>query len=66
MNQALNNYFHAIDSLEKHGVVQRVKKKKKDALFGVEVETGLGEGASQAATGFDRVGEQKLIFHYHR
>jgi CHAT domain-containing protein/Tol biopolymer transport system component/Tfp pilus assembly protein PilF len=64
MNQALNNYFHAIDSLEKHGVVQRAKKKKKDALFGVEVQTGLGEGASQAATGFDRVGEQKLIFHY--
>ncbi len=64
MNQALNNYFHAIESLEKHGVVQRVKKNKKDALFGVEVQTGLGEGASQAATGFDRVGEQKLIFHY--
>jgi len=64
MNRALNNYFHAIESLEKHGVVQKANKKKKDALFGVAVQTGLGEGASQAATGFDRVGEQKLIFHY--
>ncbi|VAX26664.1 hypothetical protein MNBD_NITROSPINAE05-713, partial [hydrothermal vent metagenome] len=64
MNLALNNYFTAIESLKKYGVVQRAKKKKKDALFGVAVQTGLGEGASQAATGFDRVGEQKLIFHY--
>ncbi len=64
MNQALNNYFQAIASLEKHGVVQRSKKKKKDALFGVEVQTGLGDDASAAATGFDLVGEQKLIFHY--
>jgi len=64
MNQALNNYFQAIESLEKYGVVQRVKKKKKDALFGIAVQAGLGDDASSAATGFDLVGEQKLIFHY--
>ena len=64
MNQALNKYFQAIASLEKYGVVKHAKKKKKDALFGVEVQTGLGDDASSAATGFDLVGEQKLIFHY--
>jgi CHAT domain-containing protein/Tol biopolymer transport system component/Tfp pilus assembly protein PilF len=64
MNQALNNYFQAIDSLEKHGVVERAKKKEKEGLIGIKVETGVGEDVSAAATGFDRVGEQKLIFHY--
>jgi len=64
MNEALNNYFQAIDSLDKYGVVERAKKKEKDGLIGISVETGVGEDASAAATGFDRVGEQKLIFHY--
>jgi CHAT domain-containing protein/Tol biopolymer transport system component/Tfp pilus assembly protein PilF len=64
MNQALNNYFQAIDSLEKYGVVERAKKKEKDGLIGIAVETGIDENASTAATGFDRAGEQKLIFHY--
>jgi CHAT domain-containing protein/Tol biopolymer transport system component/Tfp pilus assembly protein PilF len=64
MNQALNNYFKAIESLEKHGVVERAKKKEQDGLIGISIETGIGEDASAAATGFDRVGEQKLIFHY--
>ena len=64
LNRALNNYFQAIDNLEKFGVVQRGKKKKKDALIEVEVQTGLGEDVSAAATGFDVTGERKLIFHY--
>ncbi len=64
LNQALNNYFQAIDNLEKHGVVQKGKAKKKSGLFGVAVETGLDANASAAATGFDKTGEEKLIFHY--
>ncbi len=64
LNQALNNYFQAIDNLEKHGVVQKGKAKKKSGLFGVAVETGLDADASSAATGFDKTGEEKLIFHY--
>jgi CHAT domain-containing protein/Tol biopolymer transport system component/Tfp pilus assembly protein PilF len=64
MSQALNDYFQAIESLEKYGVVQRAKKKEKDGLINLKVETGVGEDVSGAATGFDLVGEQKLIFHY--
>ncbi|GJL77674.1 MAG: hypothetical protein NPINA01_06630 [Nitrospinaceae bacterium] len=64
MNRALNKYFQAIESLEKHGVVQRAKKKEKGGLIGIDIQTGVGEDASAAATGFDRVGEQKLIFHF--
>jgi len=62
MSQALNYYFQAIDKLEKYGVAD--KKKKSSALFEVNIEAGLGEDVSAAALGFDKTGEQKLIFHY--
>lgn len=62
MSQALNYYFQAIDKLEKFGVADR--KKKSSALIEVNIETGLGEDVSAAAQGFDKTGEQKLIFHY--
>ena len=64
MNRALNNYFQAIENLKKHGVVERVKKKEQDGLIGIQLETGVGEDVSAAATGFDLKGEKKLIFHY--
>ncbi|MFQ5449767.1 MAG: CHAT domain-containing protein [Nitrospinaceae bacterium] len=64
LNQALSIYFQAIDNLEKFGVVQRAAGKKNDALIGIEIETGIDADASGAARGFDKTGEQKLIFHY--
>ncbi|MEK9627702.1 MAG: tetratricopeptide repeat protein [Nitrospinota bacterium] len=62
MSQALNYYFEAIDKLEKYGVADR--KKESSALIEVNVEAGLGEDVSAAAQGFDKAGEEKLIFHY--
>jgi CHAT domain-containing protein len=63
LNRALRNYFAAIDNLEKYGVVEK-KKKKRSGLIGIDVEAGAGPDASGAATGFDKAGEEKLIFHY--
>ncbi|MGK0179721.1 MAG: tetratricopeptide (TPR) repeat protein, partial [Nitrospinales bacterium] len=62
MSRALNYYFEAIDKLEKYGVADR--KKKSSALIEVNIEAGIGEDVSAAAYGFDKSGEQKLIFHY--
>jgi CHAT domain-containing protein len=62
MSRALNYYFEAIDKLEKYGVAD--KKKKSSALIEVNIETGIGDDVSGAAYGFDKSGEQKLIFHY--
>jgi CHAT domain-containing protein/Tol biopolymer transport system component len=62
MSRALNYYFEAIDKLEKYGVADR--KKKSSALIEVNVEAGISDDVSAAAYGFDKSGEQKLIFHY--
>ncbi|MEE9259025.1 MAG: tetratricopeptide repeat protein, partial [Nitrospinaceae bacterium] len=62
LNRALAHYFQAIDNLEQYGVAD--KKKESSALLAIEIEAGLGEDASAAAMGFDREGEEKLIFHY--
>ncbi|MBC8284904.1 MAG: tetratricopeptide repeat protein, partial [Nitrospinae bacterium] len=62
MSQALTYYFEAIDKLEKYGVADR--KKKSTALIDVNIEAGIGDDVSAAAYGFDKTGEQKLIFHY--
>lgn len=62
LNLALGHYFRAIENLEKYGVGK--KEKEKSALIDINVETGIDADASQAATGFDKVGEQKLIFNY--
>ncbi|QPJ60538.1 MAG: CHAT domain-containing protein [Candidatus Nitronauta litoralis] len=66
LNKALGHYFKAIDQLEENGVVQRgkVKKSSGGGLVDVSFEAGIDESASQAALGFDKKGEQKLIFHY--
>ncbi|MBI4389853.1 MAG: CHAT domain-containing protein [Nitrospinae bacterium] len=61
---ALGNYFQAIENLEKFGVARKGKEKEKTALIDVNVEVGAGPDASQAAGGFDKAGEQKLIFNY--
>lgn len=62
MTRALNHYFQAIEKLEQFGAVD--KKKKSSALIDVNIEAGLGEDVSSAAYGFDKTGEEKLIFHY--
>jgi CHAT domain-containing protein/tetratricopeptide (TPR) repeat protein len=62
MSQALKYYFEAIDRLEKFGVAD--KKKKSSSLIEVNIEAGISDDVSAAAFGFDKVGEQKLIFHY--
>jgi CHAT domain-containing protein/Tfp pilus assembly protein PilF len=62
LTQALNNYFEAIEKIEKFGVIQ--KKKNQSGLLNIQIETPLDQNASAAASGFDTVGEQKLIFHY--
>ncbi len=62
MSRALNYYFEAIDKIEKYGVADR--KKKSSALIEVNIEVGIGDDVSGAAYGFDKSGEQKLIFHY--
>ena len=62
MARALNHYFQAIEKLEQFGTVDR--KKKSSALIEVNIEAGLGEDVSSAAYGFDKAGEEKLIFHY--
>lgn len=62
LNLALGHYFQAIEDLEKHGVVK--KEKEKTALIDINIETGLDADASRAASGFDKAGEQKLIFNY--
>ncbi len=66
LNKALGHYFKAIDQLEENGVVKRgkVKESSGGGLVDVSFEAGLDENASQAALGFDKKGEQKLIFHY--
>ncbi len=62
LTQALNNYFEAIEKIEKFGVIQ--KKKNQSGLLNIQIETPLDQNASTAASGFDTVGERKLIFHY--
>jgi len=62
MARALNHYFQAIAKLEQFGAVD--KKKKSSALIDVNIEAGIGDDVSSAAYGFDRAGEEKLIFHY--
>lgn len=62
LNRALASYFQAIDNLEQYGVAH--KEKEKSALINVDIEVGLDKDASTAALGFDKQGEEKLIFHY--
>ncbi len=61
--KALKSYTESIDALEKYGV-KEVKKQKKRGVFSFEFEKGIGTDASVAAKGFDKIGEEKLIFNY--
>ena len=59
LKQALGSYFTSLDHLTRSGVKTL---QKGPGLFNVNVS--LNEGGSQAASGFDRMGEQKLMFSY--
>ncbi len=59
LKRALKNYFTSLDTLKQFGGKQQ---KESAGLFNVDV--ALDEGGSQAATGFDQKGEQKLMFSY--
>ncbi|MDP6625854.1 MAG: tetratricopeptide repeat protein, partial [Nitrospinota bacterium] len=61
--KALKSYTESMDALEKYGV-KEAKKKKKRGLFSFEFEKAVGTESSAAAIGFDRTGEEKLIFNY--
>ena len=59
LKQALSSYFTSLDHLTADG---RKPLAKGPGLFNVSV--ALSEGGSQAASGFDLMGEQKLMFSY--
>lgn len=59
LKQALDSYFSSLDHLTTGG---GKTLSKGPGLFNVSV--ALNEGGSQAASGFDRMGEQKLMFSY--
>ncbi|HBP90496.1 MAG TPA: hypothetical protein DD706_22740, partial [Nitrospiraceae bacterium] len=59
LKEALNSYFTSLDHLTAGG---GKTLSKGPGLFNVNV--ALNEGGSQAASGFDRMGEQKLMFSY--
>ncbi len=59
LKQALGSYFTSLDHLATGGGKTLAKG---PGLFNVSV--ALSEGGSQAASGFDRMGEQKLMFSY--
>ena len=59
LKKALKSYFASLENIQKFGV----KEQKKGAgLFNLDI--ALEGGGSQAATGFDRAGEEKLMFSY--
>ena len=60
LKQALGSYFTSLDHLTAGGGKPLAKKGL--GLFNVSV--ALSEGGSQAASGFDLMGEQKLMFSY--
>ncbi len=59
LKRALKSYFASLDTLRRFGV-----KEKKEGTGLFQFEVAIGEGGSQAATGFDRKGEEKLMFSY--
>ena len=59
LKKALDSYFTSLDHLTKVG------GNTKEAGAGlINLEVGLSETASQAASGFDKRGEEKLMFSY--
>ncbi len=61
--KALKSYTESIDALEKYGA-KEVKKQRKRGIFSFAFEKSIGTDASTAAKGFDKIGEEKLIFNY--
>ncbi len=59
LKRALKSYFTSLDTLKQFGGKQQ---QEGAGLFNVDV--ALDQGGSQAATGFDLKGEQKLMFSY--
>ncbi len=59
LKRALDSYFMSLEHLTE---MERHSNKTGTGLINLEV--GLSETASQAATGFDKNGEEKLMFSY--
>ena len=59
LKKALKSYFASLENIKQFGVKE---KKKGTGLFNLDI--ALEGGGSQAATGFDREGEEKLMFSY--
>ncbi|MGE0473674.1 MAG: CHAT domain-containing protein [Nitrospirales bacterium] len=59
LKRALDSYFTSLGHLDKMGV----NAKTKGAGL-INLEVGLSDTASQAAGGFDKTGEEKLMFSY--
>ena len=59
LKKALDSYFTSLEHMSKKG---ENSKESGDGL--VNLEVGLSETASQASTGFDKMGEEKLMFSY--
>jgi len=59
LKKALKNYFSGLDALTKIGVKETAKG---TGLF--QLEFALDQGGSQAAGGFDELGETKLMFSF--
>jgi len=59
LKRALHSYFNSLKHLSK-----MEEKSKKTGAGLINLEVGLSETASQAASGFDKSGEEKLMFSY--
>ncbi|MGD9850443.1 MAG: CHAT domain-containing protein [Nitrospirales bacterium] len=59
LKRALDSYFTSLDHLDKMGV-----NPKTTGTGLINLEVGLSDTASQAASGFDKAGEEKLMFSY--
>ena len=59
LKRALNSYFTSLEKIQRFGV-----KQQQEGTGLLNLEVALDEGGSQAAQGFDREGEKKLMFSY--
>ncbi len=59
LKEALKSYFSSLEAINQFGLREKTKG---SGLF--QLRLALGGGGSEAATGFDRRGEEKLMFSY--
>ncbi len=59
LKRALYSYFTSLDYISRYGT-----KKEKEGRGLIGIDIALGEEGSQAARGFDKAGEEKLVFSY--